>query len=114
MNIKKLTEAGIDYDEGLHRFAGNEQIYEKFLKKAFDGMIMEKLNGEIENKDYEKAVKTAHELKGITGNLSMNSLYEKLALLVNELRDQCRSEVIEEEFSQAQIAYEIVKAAIKE
>ena len=90
---EKLLAAGINYESGVKRFAGKAAIYEKFLARFpadtnFNDMLLA-LRGE----DYDSAFRYAHTLKGVTGNLSLDGLYEKLVPLVEILRAKRVSEI---------------------
>ena len=62
MNREKLIEAGIDYDEGVKRFAGKAAIFEKYLVRLFEVQLMENLKEQLEKEDYKTAFRTAHDL----------------------------------------------------
>lgn len=86
MNIDKLKSWGIDYEEGLDRFSGNEKLYLKHLKKmltndTYTAMREAALNGEV-----QKAFEAAHRLKAFVGNLSIIRFYDMLKVLTEELR----------------------------
>lgn len=87
MNREQLIAAGINYDEGLHRFANKEALYEKYLGKFVDDNTFSQLKGQLDAKDYEGAFRTAHDLKGLSSNLSVNDFYHAVCDLVEELRD---------------------------
>lgn len=82
-----MLTIGIDYNEGVRRFSGNAAIYEKFLFKFLDDMTFEELDEAMQNHDYGTAFSAAHTLKGVTGNLSMNRLYQELVAFVEMLRN---------------------------
>lgn len=89
LNVDKnaMQTIGIDYNEGVKRFSGNAAIYEKFLLKFLDDTTFEELDQAMQNRDYGTAFSAAHTLKGVTGNLSMNRLYEELVAFVEMLRN---------------------------
>ena len=86
MNRYKLSQAGIDADEGIERFGGNTEIYEKFLNRFPDDPYYHQMCEAIERRDIQTAFSAAHSLKGAVGNLSMNRLYRDMCPLVEELR----------------------------
>ena len=86
MNKDELARIGINYDEGLKRFSGNAEIYQKFLLQFIDDHLFEELDQAMKDQDFGTAFTAAHTMKGITGNLSMNELYDKLVLFVEMLR----------------------------
>ena len=86
MEREKMSEAGIDYDEGVERFGGNSQSYEKYLRKFFLGDYLTQIRTQVENKDYKGAFRSTHDLKGITGNLSLSQCYRAVCVLTERLR----------------------------
>lgn len=86
MNRYKLSKAGINASEGIARFGGNPEAYEKFLNRFPDEPHFQQLCTAIQQHETQAAFMAAHSLKGEVGNLSMNRLYEDLCPLVEELR----------------------------
>ncbi len=66
---------GIDYKQGLERFSGNAELYEKFLVKFAMNEEAAKAAELLESGDIEGAFFVIHTLKGTSGNLSINGLY---------------------------------------
>lgn len=89
----RLVECGADVDTALGRFMGNEGMYQKFLGRFLDDANYEKLGQHLQTGDYEEAYKCAHALKGVTGNLGLDSLYHKVSDLVEELRGKASADV---------------------
>lgn len=89
----RLVECGADVDTALGRFMGNESMYQKFLGRFLDDANYEKLGQYLQAGDYEEAYKCAHAMKGVTGNLGLDSLYHKVSDLVEELRGKASAEV---------------------
>ena len=83
----RLEEIGIDVDSVLDRFMGNEGILTRFLKKFLDDANSEKLKDAVEKGDAEAALTASHTLKGVSGNLSMNRLYELTTRQVQLFRE---------------------------
>lgn len=86
MKIEKLKAYGIDYEEGLERFSGNQQLYIKYLKKlltldTYKEMRELALKGEL-----QPAFEAAHKLKAFVGNLSVGYFYDNLKALTEDLR----------------------------
>lgn len=86
MNIQRLEGFGIDYKEGVERFANKADLYEMFLLKFPEDENYSKLLEHIKEKKLKEAFIDAHSLKGIAGNLSLNKLYGDLSELVEALR----------------------------
>lgn len=112
MDKQILEKSGINYNEGLHRFSENAALYEKFLNKFLTDETMSKCVDAFRQEEYDDALRAAHTLKGTTGNLSMNMLSDKCAIIVNALRVNDYNN-LDELFSEAQTAYNLVIEAIK-
>lgn len=113
MNREKLVNAGINYQQGVDRFAGNAALYEKYLLKIFSSGQMEKLQEQLLEKDYENAFRSAHDLKGVSGNLSMNAFYKEICRIVEELRGKIPGEEIMEYYEAAERLYKLAEEAVK-
>lgn len=87
MDTAALAAVNIDYDDGLKRFSGYGAIYEKYLRKFVDDNLEETLNGQMAAKDYAGAYETAHKMKGVIGNLSINGLYGTVTALCDRLKN---------------------------
>ncbi len=74
---------GISVASGLGRVGGNRQLYAKLLCKFKDGYetAVEKINAALQAGDAETAVRLAHTVKGVSGNLGGESLYRAAAEL---------------------------------
>lgn len=86
MDLCILSEAGINVDEGLARFRGNQELYERMLLLFPEDANYSELCLAIAQKRTRDAFVAAHTLKGLTGNFSMTRLYADLCPLVDELR----------------------------
>ena len=86
LRLKQLTDGGIDVDEALGRFMGNEGLLERFLKKFADDENYEKLKAAVKDGDAEAMLTASHTLKGVCGNLSMTELFTLFDRQVKELR----------------------------
>ncbi|MBQ1994095.1 MAG: Hpt domain-containing protein [Lachnospiraceae bacterium] len=82
----ELTEAGVDYEGALERFMGRDDLYRKFIFKFLDDKNMEYLEEHLKNEDVEEALKAAHTIKGVTGNLGFDNLFNVDIPLVEGLR----------------------------
>lgn len=87
MNQEKLMQAGVEYAEGVQRFAGNTALYEKFLRKFPEDPTFSELKAAIAAKDTETAFRAAHTLKGMAGNLSLRRFTAQVSRLTEVLRD---------------------------
>lgn len=95
--LEKAKMLGVDVDNALERFMGNEALLEKMLKKLPSAVYPSKFGGDksqdlevlsyIEAGDIQTAIAKAHTLKGTMGNLSVTKLYEAYTIIVNLLRE---------------------------
>ena len=76
---------GVDVDEVINRFAGEERTV-KYLRKFLDDTTYEALLRAFEKGDEEEAFRAAHTLKGIALNLSFTPLYQESRNLAELLR----------------------------
>lgn len=86
MNANLYESLSINHDEILRRFSGNEGIFLKFLKRFPDEPTFADLQKAAAENDFAKIETTAHTLKGIAGNLGINSVFDTSADLVNAVR----------------------------
>lgn len=82
MNRYTLTKAGIDVNEGVHRFNGNKELYEHFLLTFPEDEHFKKMLEAIETGDVEESFQQAHALKGIAGTVSLVQLHANIIPLV--------------------------------
>ena len=93
-NVKQELEAyGVKIDEGIQRFSGREDLYMKFLMKFESDPNYQLFLEAYKQEDYENAIKYIHTLKGVSGNLSLHSLYE-LSTQINNLLKQNQFEQV--------------------
>ena len=83
---ERLLAAGIDVEEALGRFMGNEALLERFLRKFPQDENYSRLREAVAAGDREGALRAAHTLKGVCGNLSMTALFSLLARQVELFR----------------------------
>jgi len=74
---------GVDFAEGQRRLGGNAALYrkllERFVKEQADTPA--RVRDSLEAGDREDAVRAAHTLKGVAGNLGMREVQERAAAL---------------------------------
>lgn len=87
-NKKLLLEAGVDLDRTMERFMNNEGLYLKFLKRFPEDTNFAQMKENIVNGQYEDAFKNAHTLKGLSGNLGLESFYQTISALTEQLRNK--------------------------
>ena len=114
MEKEKLVAIGVNYEEGKARFCGQAALYEKYLLKLFDDDTMEKLEQAMQQDNYEEAFKLAHNLKGTSGNLSVNKLYNKVCELVTAFRANEKAEILNMLFEQTREIYDEIEVVVRE
>ena len=81
MDKEKLKAYGVDYENAVKRFAGNEALYEKFLKK-----LTEDDHLAMKEERYEDVLEAVHALKGVAGTLGMTELFQAASEVVASIR----------------------------
>lgn len=110
MDIQKralLKNAGIDTETAIARFAGNEQLYEKFLNKFISDDNFNIALQAFQNKDWNEMHGAIHTLKGVSGNLGMDTLYHSCTQTLQLLRNE-EMEKLESSFLAVQNAYQTI------
>lgn len=114
MNIENLKKSGIDYEDGLHRFSGNANIYEKYLKKLIDITLIGEAKDYISKVNVQEAFDACHKLKAVVGNLSVPILYERVCTLTEILRSgEMEKESALERINEIEDIYNSVAECIK-
>ena len=81
-----LTEAGINVDDALERFMGNEMLLERFWKKFGTDKSFADLLDSVSRGDRETALRAAHTLKGVSGSLGFTALQHASQRTVDLIR----------------------------
>lgn len=76
----------VDVDSALARIRGNKKLYIKMLGLFLKSDEFDKFETFISSNDLIKAAESAHTIKGMTGNLSLNKLFIISEELVVQLR----------------------------
>lgn len=112
MNIKEACDKlDINYEKNIARFAGNESIYIRFLKKMIVDETYNNLKQSWREKNYEETEKYAHTLKGISANLGIDRLFKVSDSLVQNIRKK-EYEKTQEYYNKLVEEYEIIKKVI--
>ena len=81
-----LNAIGVNTNEVLSRFSGNEMLMKKFTLKFPDDKSFPATKAALDAMDKKALELSAHTLKGVSGNLGFSALYEASAALVNAVR----------------------------
>jgi PAS domain S-box-containing protein len=94
---------GISMASGLERVGGNVKLYTKLLGKFRRGQenACAEIRAAIESGDRETAVRLAHTVKGVSGNLGADALYLASAELEKVLKEGA-----DENFEQAMVEFD--------
>lgn len=86
MDNDKLKNAGIDWEDGVRRCGGDSALYERLLGMfANDNNFNEAVEA-LKAADYEAFFSYTHEIKGMSGNLSISDVYADSSEVVALLR----------------------------
>lgn len=95
MNLQDLSAIiDIDVQGSLARFSNFEPMYIKYLKRFNTEPTYEALKAAVESRDFGAIETSAHTLKGIAGNLGLNTLYAAFNEIVQAVRSQDHDKAI--------------------
>ncbi len=86
LTIDRLKDFGANTAEGLGRCMNMEDFYLSLVKKATADNKTEKLRLQLYDRDINAAFETAHALKGMFANLSLDPLTRPISELTELLR----------------------------
>jgi HPt (histidine-containing phosphotransfer) domain-containing protein len=86
MDIDKLQNAGIDWEDGVRRCGGDPALYERLLGMFANDTNFNEAAKSLEASDYEGLFSHTHEIKGMSGNLSITDVYADSSEVVALLR----------------------------
>ncbi len=82
----ELIEWGVDWDEILDRFMGNENLIAKFMFKFLNDQSMNDLTKYLAEGNVSEAFKAVHTLKGVGANLGLKGFLTPVCDLTEILR----------------------------
>lgn len=112
MNKETLINAGLDYEDGVRRCAGSVDLYEKLLMMFLDDTNYAEAKDLFGKGSYDEAYSHVHEIKGMSGNLSIGELYQASSRAVEVLRAK-NWDALPAAFEELERAYESSTAAIR-
>ncbi len=86
LTLEKLNAFGADVESGLKRCVNKESLYLRLVKTVPGNEGFANLRDAVAAGDYEAAFQAAHGLKGITTNLSLDSLSKPVIEITEHLR----------------------------
>lgn len=84
--LNNLENYGVDLKTTMTRFVDDESLFVHCLSMFFEGKEFAQLDAAMAANDYKAAFEAAHTIKGLTGNLGLTPLYNKVCELVEPLR----------------------------
>lgn len=96
MKLQDLsTVIDIDIQGSLERFSNFEPMYIKYLKRFNTEPTYDALKEAVSAQDFGAIETTAHTLKGIAGNLGLNTLFTDFDNIVKAVRAQENDKALE-------------------
>ncbi len=86
LDVERLKDFGIDARAGLARCMNNAKFFSKMLAMALKNPAFDQLEETLAAKDYETSFEHCHALKGVVGNLALNTIYDPLSDMTEMLR----------------------------
>ena len=86
LSIESLREYGANVSDGLNRCLNNESFYLTMVRKAAASLDPAGLKAAVESGDLAGAFDLCHNMKGVTGNLSLTPLYLPVCEMTELLR----------------------------
>ncbi len=86
LTLEKLTAYGADVQTGLKRCVSKESLYLRLIQKVPGNEDFVRLKEAVAAGDYEAGFQAAHGLKGVTMNLSLDSLSDPIIRITELLR----------------------------
>ncbi len=90
LTIEKLEEYGADVKKGLNLCMNSKDFYLRMVGMIVNEKSFGELEKAIEENDLSEAFKAAHALKGVSGNLSLTPLYQKVSEITELLRSETK------------------------
>ena len=84
--LSALDRAGVDTQDALNRFMGNESLYLSYLCRLPQAMELSAIQADLNDGQEEAFYAKVHNLKGMAANLSVSSILRPAQLLLEEYR----------------------------
>lgn len=91
----------IDLDSALGRVRGNKGLYKRMLGMFTGSEEFSAMEDALQNKDYARGAEVAHGIKGMTGNLGLNRVFETSEQLMVQMRAGAPDEALVAEYREA-------------
>ena len=90
---EKLERYGVDLEGALTRVLGDRELYLECIQDFLQENSYNHLKECMKEGDYEGAIAPAHALKGVTANLGIVPLNEKVVMVLETLRGGKREQL---------------------
>ncbi|MBE6747827.1 MAG: Hpt domain-containing protein [Ruminococcaceae bacterium] len=84
--LNSLKAYGCNIEAGLDRMKGKVDFYKRLISKFPEVIEENEFRSLIESNQIERAIEKTHLIKGVTANLSFDSLYKSYTKIVDYLR----------------------------
>ena len=113
--FREIFEAyGADYESTMTRFVNNQAMYLRLLTMFFKDENLKLLGEALEASDYKKAFEAAHTLKGVTANMGLTPLFDKVCDIVEPLRAGDEQMNYMEKYQELLAEYERVRVLLED
>ena len=86
LTLELLQSYGVNTKEGLSRCMNMEKFYFRMLGMGLKNDSFDKLEKLLAEGNLEEAFEQAHAIKGVTGNLAITPIYNKIVDITEGLR----------------------------
>lgn len=86
MDYELLRNHNFDVDGAIERFSGKTDLYDKYIRLFTEEQSFHKLYESVKEKKYDDVELHVHSLKGLAGNLGVNSVYNATCIMLKEIR----------------------------
>lgn len=91
----RLEDMGAEVEDTLERLMGDKELYIDYLKKLVESQDIVELREAVDAKDYERAMRAVHTLKGVALNLGLLPLVDVCMDMLLEFRSGNNEAAIE-------------------
>ena len=88
ISLDTLKNYGANVEEGLTRCMNNEDFYIMLVNKVLNDNKLDQLEQQINEKNLDAAFETAHALKGMYANLSLDPITKPVTEMTELLRSR--------------------------
>lgn len=88
ISLESLKNFGANVEEGLTRCMNNEEFYIMLVNKVLGDNKLDLLEQQISEKNLDAAFETAHALKGMYANLSLDPITKPVVEITELLRSR--------------------------